>query len=100
MAFDNVSHMPNWLSDTLCRLATGGGFATRQLYTDGEEMLFDSCRPILLNGIEDFVTRADLADRTVFLGLQPIADQRSDGWPVWLLERPRIGGAAKQRLRP
>jgi len=31
LAFDNVSGLPAWLSDTLCRLATGGGFAVRQL---------------------------------------------------------------------
>ena len=32
LAFDNVSGLPAWISDTLCRLATGGGFAVRQLY--------------------------------------------------------------------
>ena len=26
LAFDNVSGLPAWISDTLCRLATGGGF--------------------------------------------------------------------------
>jgi hypothetical protein len=34
-AFDNLSGLPSWLSDALCRLATGGSFAVRQLYTDG-----------------------------------------------------------------
>jgi len=29
LAFDNVSSLPAWISDTLCRLATGGGFAFR-----------------------------------------------------------------------
>jgi len=33
-----------WLSDTLCRLTTGGGFATRRLYTDQDETLFDAAR--------------------------------------------------------
>ena len=28
LAFDNVSHIPPWLADAFCRLATGGGFAT------------------------------------------------------------------------
>jgi hypothetical protein len=27
LAFDNVSGLPAWISDTVCRLATGGGFA-------------------------------------------------------------------------
>src|SRR5262249_51569316 len=55
LAFDNISHLPDWTSDTLCRLATGGGFATRQLYSDLDEALFDAMRPIILNGIEDIV---------------------------------------------
>jgi hypothetical protein len=40
LAFDNVSNLPTWLSDGLCRLASGGSFAVRQLYTDDEEVLF------------------------------------------------------------
>jgi hypothetical protein len=51
LAFDNVSGLPAWISDTLCRLATGGGFAVRQLYTDQDEVLFDAARPVILNGI-------------------------------------------------
>ena len=34
LAFDNLSGLPSWLSDALCRLASGGSFAIRQLYTD------------------------------------------------------------------
>ncbi len=45
LSFDNVSGLPAWISDTLCRLATGGGFAVRQLYTDQDEALFDAQRP-------------------------------------------------------
>ena len=29
VALDNISYLPPWLSDALCRLSTGGGFATR-----------------------------------------------------------------------
>src|SRR5262249_14350570 len=76
LVFDNVSKMPDWISDTLCRLATGGGFATRQLYSDGDEALFDAMRPIILNGIEDIIERPDLADRAIFLTLESIDDER------------------------
>src|SRR5262249_2898378 len=67
--------MPNWLSDALCRLSTGGGFATRQLSTDDEEILFDAQRPAVLSSIEDVVSRADLLDRAVCLELEPISDE-------------------------
>ena len=63
LAFDNLSGLSPWVSDALCRLASGGSFAVRQLYTDDEEVLFQAARPILLNGIEDLVYRPDLADR-------------------------------------
>jgi hypothetical protein len=72
LAFDNVSGLRPWISDTFCRLATGGGFAVRQLYTDQDEVLFEAARPVILNGIEDIVERPDLADRAVFLTLEPI----------------------------
>src|SRR5262249_39604481 len=74
LAFDNVSGLPAWTSDSLCRLSTGGGFAVRQLHTDQDEILFDACRPIVLNGIGDMVARADLADRSIFITLEPISE--------------------------
>src|SRR5262249_24846292 len=97
LAFDNVSGLPTWISDTLCRLATGGGFAVRQLYTDPHEVLFDAARPVILNGIEDIVTRPDLADRAVLLTIEPIPEtcRRSEAelWAAFEVERPRILGA-------
>jgi hypothetical protein len=48
ISFDNLSGIPQWLSDALCRLSTGGGSATRELHTDNEEILFDATRPIIL----------------------------------------------------
>jgi hypothetical protein len=96
LAFDNVSGLPAWISDTLCRLATGGGFAVRQLYTDQDEVLFDAARPVILNGIEDIVARPDLADRAMFLTLEPIPEARrrseQELWTAFEKERPRILG--------
>ena len=95
-AFDNVSGLPAWISDTLCRIATGAGFATRQLYSDDGEILFEGARPVMLNGIEDVVTRPDLADRAVFLTLEPIPEERrrseAELWAAFDVERPRILG--------
>jgi hypothetical protein len=64
LAFDNVSGLPGWLSDALCRLASGGSLSVRQLYTDDEEVLFQAARPVVINGIEDVINRPDLADHT------------------------------------
>jgi hypothetical protein len=97
LTFDNVSGLPAWISDTICRLATGGGFAVRQLYTDQDEVLFDATRPVVLNGIEDIVTRPDLADRAIFLTLEPIPEERrrpeKELWAAFDKVRPQILGA-------
>ena len=76
LALDNMSRLQPWLSDALCRLATGGGFRTRQLYSNDDEAIFNVQRPVLLNGIDDVAIRPDLLDRAIVLGLPPIADGR------------------------
>jgi hypothetical protein len=97
LAFDNLSALPPWLSDAFCRLATSGAFAVRKLYTNDEETLFQAARPIILNGIEDVVSRQDLADRAIFLTLQCVSDEqrRTEGefWQKFELARPAILGA-------
>ena len=97
LAFDNLSSLPAFLSDALCRLASGGSLAVRRLYTDEDEVLFQAARPILLNGIENVVSRADLADRAIFLNLAPIAEQRrrseAELWREFERARPAILGA-------
>jgi hypothetical protein len=74
LAFDNLSSIQAWLADAFCRLATGGGFATRKLHTDRDEMIFEAARPIIINGIPHLTDRADLADRSVTIHLSSIAD--------------------------
>lgn len=97
IALDNVSYLPPWLSDGLCRLATGGGYATRQLYSDDEERIFQSQRPIMLNGISEIAARPDLLDRSLIVYLPSIPEERrqpeADFWQDFELLRPLIFGA-------
>ncbi len=84
VALDNVSRLPVWLSDALCRVSTGGGFATRTLYENDEETLFMAMRPIIINGIEELATRSDLLDRSVIINLPAISpDKRRTEAEVW-----------------
>jgi len=76
IAMDNLSGLPQQMSDAICSLATGGGFGTRELYTDGEEKIFSAMRPVVLNGIEDVAVRADLLDRSIVLSLPEIPEDR------------------------
>ncbi len=97
IGFDNLSNLPDWLSDALCRLSTGGGFSTRTLYSDDEEHLIDAVRPVVLNGITDLASRQDLVGRSVFVTLPPIPDgKRRDEATFWAdfeRVRPKILGA-------
>lgn len=69
LSFDNVSGLKNNISDLLCVLATGGGMATRALYTDNELFVFQSARPMVFNGIADYASRPDLLERAIPLRL-------------------------------
>ena len=70
VGFDNVSGISLVQSDCICRIATGAGVKTRKFYTNGEQAVFQACRPVLLNGIPDFAEKPDLLDRSIVI-LQP-----------------------------
>jgi hypothetical protein len=97
MAFDNLSTLPPWFADALCRIASGDGLATKKLYTDAEEMIFAAQRPIMVNGIPLLAERADLGDRALVARLQTIlANDRlpeRDLYARWEKAKPRILGA-------
>ncbi len=76
LAFDNLSALPIWLSDGLCRLSTGGALAVRKLFSDDDEIFLDAMRPVILNGITDVVVRGDLIDRCLFIHLPTIPEEK------------------------
>ncbi len=97
VALDNVSHISDSVSDILCRIATGGAFVKRQLYTDLEEISYTVQRPTIINGIEECVTRGDLMDRSIIVALAeiPKAERKSEKAIAAQFEsvHPRILGA-------
>jgi hypothetical protein len=97
LTLDNISTLPDWLSDAICRLSTGGGFGTRALYTDDDEKLFTAKRPVIINGIEELATKSDLLDRSLIVYLPKI--DPTNRMPESILEagfdelKPSIFGA-------
>lgn len=102
LAFDNLSHVMPWLSDALCRMATGGGHTTRKLFSDTSEIRMNVMRPVLINGITDLTTRSDFLDRTVTVVLPTIPDSHrrceAEINAEFLKCRPRIFGAMMDAL--
>ena len=102
VALENLSGIPNWLSDSLCRLSTGGGHSARQLYSDGEEYLINLQRPVIINGISSVALRGDLAERciTVMLNHIPESNRREERMMMESFQEqaPRILGALLRGL--
>ncbi len=97
IVFDNLSRIREWASDALCRLSTGGGFSTRELYSDADELILEATRPVMLTGITELGDREDLLDRTIRVVLPTIPEQRRrterDLWAEFEPKRPQLLGA-------
>ncbi|MFX7358995.1 hypothetical protein ABTJ04_19455, partial [Acinetobacter baumannii] len=75
----NLSSLTPEQQDALCTLSTGGGFASRQFYTNGEEHVLECKRPVMMNGIAVVAPRPDLIDRVIHIDLPRIpAEARRD----------------------
>jgi hypothetical protein len=74
--FDNISVIPGWISDELCRAVTGSGFTKRQLYTDDDDIIYNFKRCIGFNGINLGATKADLLDRGLIIHLERIPKEK------------------------
>jgi hypothetical protein len=92
--FDNVSDLPEWLSDALCKAVTGDGFSKRELYSDDDDIIYTFQRCIGMNGINLVVSKPDLLERTIPLELERISEskrlQESELWKRFEAERPII----------
>lgn len=84
LGFDNISGLQKWQSDALSQIVTEGGFRTRKLHSNDEEILFSARRPIILNGIEQLIGREDFRNRSLVCTLPVIEEnQRRDEEEVW-----------------
>lgn len=94
MSYENISHLNAQMQDSFCTLATGGGFATRALYSNVEETIIDAKRPVIINGIPHVITAQDLTDRAICLELPKIEFREEIQLDQeWEQEKPFIFGA-------
>jgi hypothetical protein len=103
IAMDNLSHIKPWLSDALCRISTGGGYAVRKVYTEVDETIIEATRPLVLTGIGELAERPDLRERAIVI--EPLlirAEDRQteeDFWARFHAESPAIFGAILEAVR-
>jgi len=96
--FDNVSSLPVWLSDALCRASTGAGCSKRQLFTDDSDVIFSFRRCVGLTAVGSPVTQPDLFDRAIIFNMDRVTDTErrleSEFWADFDAALPAILGGA------
>lgn len=94
VAFDNLSTVSAWLSDAMCRAATGDAMVKRALHTDSDLSVISLRRCLILTGIDLGALAGDLSDRAVTVSLRRItnANRRSEEefWSAWEHDRPAV----------
>ena len=94
--FDNISSIPDWISDLFCRAVTGSAFSKRQLYTDDDDIIYDFKRSIGFNGINLGASKADLLDREILIQLERIPKEKrkklEEIWDEFDQNKPKLLG--------
>lgn len=73
VSLENLSNLTPEQQDAFCTLATGGGHAARELYTNGDEFVLETKRPVIMNGINQVATQPDLIERAISIEAPTIA---------------------------
>ena len=94
--YDNISKMPDWISDQFCRASTGGGSSKRRLYTDDDDKIYNFRRCVGFNGVNLAATKSDLLDRGLIIKVERIDDnakrKKQHIWHEFEEIRPRLLG--------
>jgi hypothetical protein len=102
VALDNVSHLPAWLCDALCKAVTGDGWIDRRLFTDSDLAVLAFKRCLIITSIDPGAMRGDLGDRLALVDLERIPDRQrrteAELEAAYQTARPRLLGALLSAL--
>ena len=97
LAYNNLSSLPEWLSDALCVVTEGSSDSRRELYSDDEESIIFARAPAMLTAVTNIIAKGDLSQRALYAVLAPVPDsERKDEPELWAQfesARPEILGA-------
>lgn len=92
---DNLSSMPEWLSDAICLATDETGSIKRRKYSDQDLSVVRVRRCFILTSIDQVIQRGDLIDRTTVFEMQPLQSVRTktEIRREWEQSRPQALGA-------
>jgi hypothetical protein len=100
--YNNLSDLPDWLSNALCVTTEGSGDSRRELYTDDDESLIFACAPAMIAGVSNVVVKGDLASRALNVALTAVPESERitepEYWAMVEEDRPEILGALLNAL--
>lgn len=103
ICFDNISFIPQDISDLLCRNCTGTVQVKRKLFTDDTQALSEPNAIVCFNSTRQCIVRSDLADRAVFLELERISPEKMQSekelQKEWKEDLPFFFGALCQTVK-
>lgn len=76
VSYNNASWLSDDMHDDLCCVSTGSGFATRKFHTNTQQVVVNIARPVVINGIYNFIRRPDLLDRAIILELSSVDESK------------------------
>ncbi len=97
VCYDNLSALPGWLSDAVCKAVTGDAWVRRKLYANYELAVSDYRRVVGMTSISAGALRGDLGERALLIDLERIEPGKRrterDLLERYGAARPRILGA-------
>lgn len=84
LGYDNLSSVPRWASDALCRASSGDGYSCRKLHTSDEDIIRSFRRCLSINGLDLGALPDDLLDRCLIINFKRISEvnRRTDS-DIW-----------------
>lgn len=78
VGYDNISRIPPWFMDSLCRTVTGEGHLARQLYTNAELYAAFIRRVVVLTSVDPGALREDWASRIAQITLHKPREYKTE----------------------
>lgn len=95
VVLDNLSTLPEWLSDAICTAVSGTSDVKRRMYANQDLSVVSLRRSFILTSIKQLIEHGDLVDRSVSFEPFPITQFMPESKldRDWTINQPRALGA-------